>query len=135
MNQMFKLFLTMIILLIIILFIVKIIFIKFHKIYFYKDIIKYKFNNYDIQHLKNHSVNKSIVNIKNMDSYIFYQEHIWSSKNNNYIHDILDDRYYIIDQGYYYYIPDSKRYSLFVNKNNNIYHFDLNKYKNKVVFL
>ena len=132
---MFKLFLMGVIMIIIIFVIIKIILIKFHKIYFYKDIIKYKFNNYDLQHLKNHSVQKSIDNLKYMDSYIFYQEYAWRSNNNNYIHDTLNDRYYIIDQGYYYYIPDSKRYSLFINKNNNIYHFDLNKYKNKVVFL
>ena len=131
---MFKLFLLGIIILFIIFMIVKVIFIKFHKIYFYKDIIKYKFNQYDLQHLKNHSVKRNVADLKNMDSYIFYQEQVWSSKNNNYIHDTVNDRYYIIDSGYYYYIPDSKRYSLFTNKNNEIYHFDL-KYKNKVVFL
>ena len=133
MNQMFKLFLIGVIIIVLILFIVKIIFIKFHKIYFYKDIIKYKFNEHDLQHLKNHSVKRNLSELKGMDSYIFYQEQAWSSKNNNYIHDTVNDRYYIIDSGYYYYIPDS-RYSLFVNKNNEIYNFDL-KYKNKVVFL
>ena len=134
MNQMFKLFLIGVIITVLILFIVKIILIKLHKIYFYKDIIKYKFNNYDLQHLKNHSVKRKLSELKDMDSYIFYQEQTWSSKNNNYIHDTVNDRYYIIDSGYYYYIPDSKRYSLFINKNNEIYNFDL-KYKNKVVFL
>jgi hypothetical protein len=131
---MFKHFLIGILCLLIIFAIIKVILIKFHKIYFHKGIIKYKFNEYDLQHLKNHSIKRNIQDLKSMDSYIFYQEQKWNSKNNNYIHDTINDRYYIIDYGYYYYIPDS-RYSLIVNKNNEIYHFDFLKYKNKVVFL
>ena len=77
---------------------------------------------------------KQINEIKGKDI-IFYSEYIWSSKNNNYIHDKQTDTYYIIDSGHYYYIPDTKRYTLTINKNINVFVFDLNKYPNKVVFL
>jgi hypothetical protein len=119
---------------ILIYFIVNLLLFHFHKIYFDTDIVKYKLNSYDHKYLKMYSSFKQINEIKGKDI-IFYSEYIWSSKNNNYIHDKQTDTYYIIDSGHYYYIPDTKRYTLTINKNINVFVFDLNKYPNKVVFL
>jgi len=130
---MFKHFLIMIVIIVLIVICVKFIFIRFQKLYIHNDIIKYTLNQSDSNILKMYSDKKDISSMNNKS--IFYSDHSWNTKNNNYIHDTENDRYYIIDSGYYYYIPDPKRYLLIVNKNIPVNIFDTQKYKNKVVFV
>jgi hypothetical protein len=130
---MFKFFLELLLFIFILIIIVKMILFHFHKIYFDKNVIKYKFNTNDLNHLKRYSNKKKIINLKNNS--IFYSDYPWTSKNNNYIHDIVNDKYYIIDSGYYYYIPESDNFKIHVNKDISINDFDLNKYSNKIFFL
>jgi hypothetical protein len=51
---------------------------------------------------------------------VFYVDIPWTTTNNNYIHDTLDDKYYIIDINYYYCIPDTTRFKLIINKDINV---------------
>ena len=62
--------------------------------------------------------------LKFLNEISFYTNLNWSSKNNNYIYDKKLDRYYIIEPGYYYYIPDSKRIKLKVNKNIKVFYLE-----------
>ena len=128
---MFKHFLIMGVVIILIVICVKFIFIRFQKLYIHNDIIKYTLNQSDSNILKMYSDKKDISSVNNKS--IFYSDYSWNTQNNNYIHDTEIDRYYIIDSGYYYYVPDT-RYSLIVNKNIPVNIFDIQKYKNKVVF-
>jgi hypothetical protein len=59
------------------------------------------------------------------DTDVFFIDLHWSSSNNNFIYDTLDDRYYIIDKGYYYNIPKGNRYSLEISKNVNVKFFKI----------
>ena len=109
---------------------------NFHKLYLKKDVVKYPLVEYDINFLKNKSNSVNIDSLLKLKSFLFYTEQQWSSKNNNYIHDKLLDRYYIIDKGYYYYINNiDSRYNIVINKNSNIKLFDFSKYYNKIIFL
>ena len=110
---------------------VKFIFIT-QKLYIHNDIVKYSLNKSDLGVLKMYSDKKDISSVNNKS--IFYSDYSWNTQNNNYIHDTEIDRYYIIDSGYYYYVPDS-RYTVIVNKNIPVNIFDIQKYKNKVVFV
>jgi hypothetical protein len=51
---------------------------------------------------------------------VFYVNIPWTSTNNNYIHDTLDDKYYIIDIDHYYCISDTFRFKLIINKDINV---------------
>ena len=66
---------------------------------------------------------KNLSEINNSD--VFFMDIPWSSSNNNFIYDTLEDRYYIIDKGYYYNIPDDNRYSLEISKNVNVKFFKI----------
>ena len=66
---------------------------------------------------------KKLSEINNSD--VFFMDIPWSSSNNNFIYDTLEDRYYIIDKGYYYNIPDYTRYSLEISKNVNVKFFKI----------
>jgi hypothetical protein len=59
---------------------------------------------------------------------IFYTDIPWSIKNNNYLY--IDDRYYIIEPGYYYYVKNIE--DLTINNNIPVMLFD-NTYLNKIV--
>ena len=128
---MFKHFLIMGLIIILIVICVKFIFIT-QKLYIHNDIVKYSLNKSDLGVLKMYSDKKDISSVNNKS--IFYSDYSWNTQNNNYIHDTEIDRYYIIDSGYYYYVPDS-RYTVIVNKNIPVNIFDIQKYKNKVVFV
>jgi hypothetical protein len=65
--------------------------------------------------------------LKKLNEIAFYTNLSWSTKNNNYIYDKKLDRYYIIEPGYYYYIPDSKRIKLKINKNIKVFYLEKNK--------
>ena len=124
---MFKFYLLIIILIIII---IKLGISSFYKLHIYKEIIKYPFNNSDKNFLQKSCIDSELKNVNS--NCIFYQDYLWSTKNNNYIYDTLLDKYYIIDRGYYYYIPDIKRYILHVKSNKKI---KLINNMNKVVIL
>jgi len=125
---MFKFYL--IILIIIIIIIIKLGISSFYKLHIYKEIIKYPFNNSDTSFFQKWCINSELKNVNS--NCIFYQDYLWSTKNNNYIYDNHLDKYYIIDRGYYYYIPYIKRYTLHIKSNKKI---KLINNMNKVVIL
>jgi hypothetical protein len=86
-------------------------------------------NDNDKNLLKNFCTDSTLSNCKNC---VFYTEFPWSSKNNNYIHDKVLDRYYIIDKDHFYFIND---HEIVVNKNIPIKVLDLNKYKSKITII
>ena len=102
-----------------------------HRLPVNKEIIKYPLiYDSDKELLQKYSIDSDLKNIT--CNCIFYQEYPWSTKNNNYIHDTFLNKYYIIDKGYYYYIPDLNRYLITVSKNRKI---KILNSMNKVVFL
>ena len=102
-----------------------------HRLPVNKEIIKYPLiYDSDKELLQKYSIDSDLKNIT--CNCIFYQEYPWSTKNNNYIHDTFLNKYYIIDKGYYYYIPDLNRYLITVSKNRKI---KVLNSMNKVVFL
>jgi hypothetical protein len=89
-----------------------------YKLHIHKETLKYPLDDSDKDFLQKNTIDSKLSEITTNS--IFYQDYLWSTKNNNYIYDSTLDKYYIIDRGYYYYIPDIKRYSLVINKNNKI---------------
>ncbi len=69
-------------------------------------IIKYPLGTLDKWYLKLHSTNETINNLENQ-KILFYTNTRWSTKNNNYIHLIDTDKYYIIEPGYYYNLDEN----------------------------
>ena len=98
---MFKQILIITIIIIISYFIFKVIFIANHKLYLSKDIIKYTMSDHDKDFLKFNSSETKLIDL-NSEYNIFYTETPWSTKNNNY--SLFNERYYIIEPGYYYYL-------------------------------
>ena len=79
-----------------------------------------------VKYLQNASKFESTpMKINDITDEVFYQDIPWSSSNNNYIHDTVDDRYYIIDKGYYYHISDHNRYKIVITKNVNVNSFKI----------
>jgi hypothetical protein len=66
---------------------------------------------------------KKLNEIENND--IFSVDYNWTTNLGNYIYDNILDRYYIIEKGYYYSIPDFKRYTLTIVKNVNVNFFKI----------
>jgi hypothetical protein len=89
-----------------------------YKLHIHKETIKYTFDDASKDFLKKNSSDLQLSDIKN--NAIFYQDYLWSTKNNNYIYDTSLDKYYIIDRDNYYYIPDTTRYKVVINKDNKI---------------
>jgi len=58
---------------------------------------------------------------------VFYTNDKWSIINNNYIHDILNNKYFIIDKGYYYYLNDLSNFKITTSQNKIIKLFDNDK--------
>ena len=105
--------------------------------YLNKSLVKSPFEESDLNFLKcrsDQSSLNSILNYKNKEYLLFYTEVPWSSKKNNYIHDLLTDRYYIIDKDHYYFIDNPERYNIVVNKDIPIKIFN-SRYNNKIVFI
>ena len=115
---MFKQIIIILLLSIISYFVIKYILIIFHKLYLSEFIIKYKLTDSDKKYLKMHSNTTTIGNLLEGENLIFFTEKNWSVKNNNYIYDIKNDKYYIIDSGYYYYLQNLKDYKLTINNEN-----------------
>jgi hypothetical protein len=87
-------------------------------------------NDSDKRFLKLYSNETSLTDLFPENFNLFYTETTWSTKNNNYIHDTINDKYYIIDSGYYYYLPNLKDFKITINNDKlKILLFDL---KNKI---
>jgi len=115
MNQMFKLFLILAFIVFISYSVIKSVTYKLH---IHKETLKYPLDDSDKDFLRKNTTESELKELK--PNTIFYQDHLWSTKNNNYIHDTTIDKYYIIDRDYFYYIPPDPRYKIVVNKNNKI---------------
>ena len=57
----------------------------------------------------------SNLKLNNLEINLFYTNTKWSIKNNNYI--FFNERYYIIEPGYYYYL-NKQNYKLTINNEN-----------------
>jgi len=109
---------------------VKILFTIFYKLYLSEFIIKYPMNDSDKRFLNLYSNETSLSDLFPENFNLFYTDTTWSTKNNNYIHDTINDKYYIIDYGYYYYLPNLKDFKITINNDKlKILLFDL---KNKI---
>ena len=109
-----------------------------HKLVLTNNIIKYSLIYSDKVFLNTYSTEYSIKDLLLINNnLLFYTLTPWSIKNNNYILDIVNDRYYIIDSGYYYYISDTTNFKITINSINDykINILDLDKYSAKINLL
>jgi di/tricarboxylate transporter len=104
-----------------------------NKINVSKTITKYSLGKIDKLFLKERSTECDIGILANYQRVLFYTETEWStSENHNYILNIPENKYYIIDKGYYYYLENSTT-KLFLNSVNvKIFLFDFDKYYKKI---
>jgi len=87
--------------------------IKYHKLHISEDCVKYILHKRDKRYLERYSIEKNEIK----ENSIFYTKEQWSTKNNNYI--LFNDRYYIIEPGYYYHF--NKDAKIFVNSKSKFY--------------
>ena len=139
--------LIVIIVLLIILFICYLIVkaVLFNKLNLVKNIIKSPLNKYDMLFLKGHSDECNIGNIGNISSIgnignnnklLFYTDTPWSTKNDNHLLNISENKYYIIDKGYFYYLDNPEDYKLFINAGDvKIRLFNFEKYHKKINYI
>jgi uncharacterized SAM-binding protein YcdF (DUF218 family) len=104
-----------------------------NKINVSKTITKYSLGKIDKLFLKERSTECDIGILPNYQKVIFYTDQEWStSENHNYILNTSENKYYIIDKGYYYYLDNSTT-KLFLNSVNvKIFLFDFDKYYKKI---
>jgi hypothetical protein len=131
--------LIVIIVLLIILFICYLIVkaVLFNKLNLVKNIIKSPLNKYDMLFLKGHSDECSISSIENIKTkLLFYTDTPWSTKNDNHLLSISENKYYIIDKGYIYYLHNPDDYKLFINAGDvKIRLFNFEKYHKKINYI
>jgi hypothetical protein len=134
--------LIVIIVLLIILFICYLIVkaVLFNKLNLVKNIIKSPLNKYDQLFLKGHSDECSISDISSIGNIktklLFYTDTPWSTKNDNHLLSISDNKYYIIDKGYIYYLHNPDDYKLFINAGDvKIRLFNFEKYHKKINYI
>jgi len=108
---MFKHILITIIIFVFTYYIIKYILVATHTLYTHDLTIKYPLHNRDLEYMLKYSKPKDIFECGQHD--IFYTTKQWSTKNNNYLQ--FNERYYIIEPGYYYYIQPGTQ--LFFNNN------------------
>ena len=89
------------------------IYIKYHKLNLNGN-IKFIMSETDREYI---NLNSKKVLLSDVKSGIFYTTSKWTTKNNNYIHDKILDRYYIIDKNYYYQLNDNCEITI----NNNLF--------------
>ena len=94
-------------------YIIKNVIISNHTLILNESIIKYPLSKMDILYFNKNSTPTKLSELTG--KIIFYTSLSWATKNNNYIHDQLIDKYYIIDKDYYYYIPND-RYKINIGK-------------------
>jgi hypothetical protein len=112
----------------------------FNKLTLAKNIIKSNLNNFDLFFLKRHSIECSISSISSISSIqnniLFYTDVPWSTKNDNHLLDVSENKYYIVDKEHMYYLDKSKDYKLFINSGNvKIRLFDFEKYHKKINYI
>jgi hypothetical protein len=136
--------LIVIIVLLIILFICYLIVkaVLFNKLNLVKNIIKSPLNKYDMLFLKGHSDEcdissiSSISSIQNKTKLLFYTDTPWSTKNDNHLLNISENKYYIVDKGYIYYLHNPDDYKLFINAGDvKIRLFNFEKYHKKINYI
>ena len=131
--------LIVIIVLLIILFICYLIVkaVLFNKLNLAKNIIKSPLNKYDMLFLKDHSDECSISDISSIKTkLLFYTDTPWSTKNDNHLLSLSDNKYYIIDKGYFYYLHNPDNYKLFINAGDvKIRLFNFEKYHKKINYI
>jgi hypothetical protein len=131
--------LIVIIVLLIILFICYLIVkaVLFNKLNLVKNIIKSPLNKYDQLFLKGHSDECDISSIGNIKTkLLFYTDTPWSTKNDNHLLNISENKYYIIDKGYIYYLHNPDDYKLFINAGDvKIRLFNFEKYHKKINYI
>jgi len=138
MNKVFIIIIVILIILFICYLIVKLV--LFNKLTLAKNIIKSPLNKYDLLFLKDHSVECSIGNIdsiiENNNKLLFYTDTPWSTKDDNHLLSLSENKYYIIDKGYIYYLHNPKDYEVFINAENvKIRLFDFEKYHKKINYI
>jgi len=138
MNKVFIIIIVILIILFICYLIVKLV--LFNKLTLAKNIIKSPLNKYDLLFLKGHSVECSIGSIgsiiENNNKLLFYTDTPWSTKDDNHLLSLSDNKYYIVDKGYIYYLHDPKDYEVFINAENvKIRLFDFEKYHKKINYI
>lgn len=104
----------------------------FSKLYLNNIVIKYDLLEPQKRLFDRYSNDITIDKLEHGNKIIFYTDVVWSTKNNNYIYDIKNDRYFIIDKGYYYYLDNMKDYIMTVDKPIKIKLFDYEKYSSKI---
>ena len=118
-------------------YIIKKLLLTFHKLILSKFIIKYNLIDFDKQFLNLYSEEFDIHKLKSLnDKTVFYTDIQWNTKNNNYIFDVINKKYYIITHGYYYYIDSSENFKITIGSpNGKVKLFNNNINNNKVSFL
>jgi hypothetical protein len=114
-------------------FIIKRIHLFVYKLILTKGVLKYNISGTIKQFLDNYSneFNISYLNLlKSEKNVLFYTDTVWTTKNNNYIHSLKEDKYYIIDKGYYYYIDSMDNFKIFINNINTEVKIKLFDYSN-----
>ena len=92
---------------------------KFHKIILDKKFIKHALSDKDKFFLDKYSVKLKPETLKNI---IFYTDKTWSTKFkhvDNYIYDKINERYYVIDKGYFYFIDNLENFDIICSLNLN----------------
>lgn len=135
MNKVLIIIIVILIILFICYLIIKLV--LFNKLTLAKNIIKSPLNKYDLLFLKGHSVECSISSIiQNNNKLLFYTDTPWSTKDDNHLLSLSENKYYIIDKGYIYYLHNPNDYKLFINAGDvKIRVFDFEKYHKKINYI
>jgi hypothetical protein len=82
------------------------------------------------------SIQNIIESIQNNNKLLFYTDTPWSTKNDNHLLNISENKYYIIDKDYFYYLDNPKDYKLFINAGDvKIRLFNFEKYHKKINYI
>jgi len=138
MNKVFIIIIVILIILFICYLIIKLV--LFNKLTLAKNIIKSPLNKYDLLFLKGHSVECSIGSIssiiQNNNKLLFYTDTPWSTKDDNHLLSLSENKYYIVDKGYIYYLHNPNDYEVFINAGDvKIRLFDFEKYHKKINYI
>ena len=141
MNKVLIIIIVILIILFICYLIIKLV--LFNKLTLAKNIIKSPLNKYDLLFLKGHSVECSIGSIgtissiiQNNNKLLFYTDTPWSTKDDNHLLSLSENKYYIIDKGYIYYLHNPNDYEVFINAGDvKIRLFDFEKYHKKINYI
>ena len=133
---MFKQILIMLLILLMIIFIIKKLRPYFYKLLLSKNIVKNVLTDTIKDFLDLHSEYFKHSELLN-NNLLFYTNKKWSTKNNNYIYDKKNMKYYIIDKGYYYYLDSMDNFEIVIcnGGDNKIKLYNYDKYNSKIIFV